>query len=241
MKKYNYENFMKEENNYFQTYTKRIEEVNKILFIIDMNEGFVNCGNMSNKEYNKLVPEQLKLINIFRNEDQPVNFILENHTKDSIELKKYPEHCINGTNETLLIPELLPEQTKPNTSTYYKNSINGMLNRNLQDNIRSLKNLKYIAIGGVCADLCVMDFTLTLLRYLDELNMNTNVIVIKSMIDTYDAPNHDREEWITIAYKVLTQAGAIIVENVEEYKKVVEQLEIKEQQNKLVRRKKYGK
>lgn len=229
-------------NNYEE---KRTNEITKALFIIDMNNGFVNFGPMANPKYNELIPEQLKLIKIFRSENELVNFILEAHNKKATEFNSYKEHCVKGTPESLLIPELLPEQTKPNTRSYYKNSINGMLNKKLQDDIRKLKNLKSIVIGGVCADLCVMDFTLTLLRYLDEINMNTKVIVIKSNIDTYEAPNHNRKEWLDIAYKVLTQAGAIIVENIEEYKKTIEEIEIKEQErkqtNRLVRRRIYGK
>lgn len=222
---------------------KRIEEINKALFVIDMNNGFVNFGPMANKKYNDLVPEQLQLIKKFRAENELINFILEGHDKNAIEFKKYPQHCGKGTDEALLIPEFYPEQNKPNTRTYYKNSINGMLNRQLQDDIINMKNLKTITVIGVCADLCVMDFTLTLLRFLDEFNMNVKVFVIKSMIDTFDAPNHNREEWLHIAYKVLEQAGAIIVEDIKEYEKVIKELETKEnnQSNKLVRRKNHGK
>ena len=91
-----------------------------------------------------------------------------------------------------------------------------MLNRTLQDDLVALKNLREIVIGGVCADLCVMDFGRTQLRFLDEINRDVVMFVVKSCIDTFDAPGHDREEWLNIAYKVLAQAGAIIVEDVDE-------------------------
>ena len=204
--------------------TKEGVEFLKALFMIDMNNGFVNFGPMANPKYNDLVPEQQALIEMFRVEDELVNFILENHDKNALEFVSYPEHCVEGTEEAKLIPEFQDEENNPNTRTYYKNSINGMLNRTLQDDIKALKRLKMIVLAGVCGDLCVMDFGRTLLRYLDEINHDLKVFVVKSCIDTFDAPGHNREEWLEIAYKVLEQAGAVVVEDVEDLKGKVKQL-----------------
>lgn len=204
--------------------TKEDVEFLKALFVIDMNNGFVNFGPMANPKYNDLVPEQQALIEMFREEDELVNFILENHDKHALEFVSYPEHCVEGTEEAKLIPEFQDEENKPNTRTYYKNSINGMLNRTLQDDIKALEKLKMIVLAGVCGDLCVMDFGRTLLRYLDEINHDLKVFVVKSCVDTFDAPGHNREEWLEIAYKVLEQAGAIVVEDVEDLKGKVKQL-----------------
>ena len=205
---------------------KKNEEFKKALYMIDMNNGFVNFGSMANPKYNELVPEQLKMIEKFRKENEMVNFILESHDKNAIEFKNYPAHCIKGTQEAELIPEFIDEQYKENTRIYYKNSINGMLNRNLQKEIKTLKNLREIVIEGVCADLCVMDFARTYLRYLDEINKEATMFVVKQAIDTFDAPRHNREEWIDIACKVMEQAGAIIVENIQELEEQEKVLEL---------------
>ena len=200
------------------------ENISKALYMIDMNNGFVNFGNMANPKYNELVNEQLKLINKFRKENQLVNFVLEGHTTDSIEFDSYPSHCVLGTKEAELIPEFIDEQNKENTRTYYKNSINGMLNRNLQDDIKSQDNLNEIVIGGVCADLCVMDFARTFSRYLDEINRRAKIFVVENTIDTYDSLEHNREEWMDIAKKVMTQAGIIMVPNIEELERKEKEL-----------------
>lgn len=200
------------------------ENIRKALYMIDMNNGFVNFGNMANPKYNELVNEQLKLINKFRKENQLVNFVLEGHTTDSIEFDSYPFHCVLGTKEAELIPEFIDEQNKENTRTYYKNSINGMLNRNLQDDIKSQDNLNEIVIGGVCADLCVMDFARTFSRYLDEINRRAKIFVVENTIDTYDSLEHNREEWMDIAKKVMTQAGIIMVPNIEELERKEKEL-----------------
>ena len=200
------------------------ENIRKALYMIDMNNGFVNFGNMANPKYNELVNEQLKLVNKFRKENQLVNFVLEGHTTDSIEFDSYPSHCVLGTKEAELIPEFIDEQNKENTRTYYKNSINGMLNRNLQDDIKSQDNLNEIVIGGVCADLCVMDFARTFSRYLDEINRRAKIFVVENTIDTYDSLEHNREEWMDIAKKVMTQAGIIMVSNIDELERKEKEL-----------------
>ena len=195
---------------------KRLEDYKKALYMIDMNNGFVNFGPMANPEYRKLIPEQLKIIDKFRKEGELVNFVLEGHTPDATEFKKYPPHCIIGTPEAELIPELISEQNKDNTKIYYKNSINGMLTGNIKEDIQRLTNLKEIVLAGVCTDLCVMDFGRTLSRYLDEINREVVMFLVRNACDTYDAPDHNREEWLNIAYRVLEQAGVIIVEDAKE-------------------------
>ncbi|MCX4364858.1 MAG: cysteine hydrolase [Bacilli bacterium] len=202
------------------------KQFRKALFIVDMNNGFVNFGAMHNKDYNNLVPEQLKLVEKFRRENQLINFVLEGHIQEAVEFLLYPEHCILGTEEAELIPELKPEQDKENTRTYYKNSINGGLNLDWQLDLEELRDLKEIVICGVCTELCVMDFALTLARYLDEINLHVQIFLVASATDTFDAPGHNREEETRIAYHVLEKAGIEIVDN-------FEQLEQREKELKL--------
>lgn len=191
------------------------EEVVKLNYNIDMNNGFVNFGAMANPAYNALVPEQLRIIKKMEEEQGITDFILEGHGKDALEFESYPEHCVLGTKEADLIPELITYQNNPNVYTFYKNCINGMLNLSVQEQLKRLKNLKEIIYNGVCADLCVMDFARTNARYLDQINKKVKLFVVKSTIDTFDAPGHNREEWIDIACKVMEQAGIEVVENVD--------------------------
>ena len=188
-------------------------EIQKALYIIDMNNGFVNFGAMANPAYHALVPEQLKMIEKIRRENGQINFVLEGHQEDALEFKSYPKHCVLGTKEAELIPEFVSEQTKENTNTYYKNCINGMLTGEVAKDIQRLKALKEVIFEGVCADLCVMDFARTYARFLDQINKEVNLFVVKNAID---GPSHNREEWLDIAYKVMAQAGIHVVEDYEE-------------------------
>lgn len=199
----------------------------KVLYNIDMNNGFVNFGPMANPEYNKLVPEQIKMFEKMLRENGQIYFVLENHDKDALEFKKYPVHCVRGTREAELIPEFKKYEQIPGVRVFGKNSINGVFNKDLRKQIRELKALKEVIIEGVCADLCVMDFARGLSRYLDEINKETRIFVVRNAIDTYDAPDHNRKEWLDISEKVMRQAGIEYVDNIEE-------LEEREKQYRLV-------
>ncbi len=199
----------------------------KVLYNIDMNNGFVNFGNMANNEYRKLIPEQIKMFEKMIRENGQINFVMEAHDKDAQEFKTYPVHCIKGTAEAEVIPEFKKYAEMPGVRIFGKNSINGVNNEELKKQIRELKALKEVIIEGVCADLCVMDFARGLARYLDEINKEAKIFVVKNTIDTFDAPGHDRKEWLEIARKVMTQAGIEYVEDINE-------LEEKERQYRLV-------
>lgn len=202
------------------------KQFTKALFIVDMNNGFVNFGAMANSEYNSLVPEQLNLIEKFRREEQIVDFIMEGHIEEAVEFLLYPKHCVLGTPEAELIPDFKAEENHENTNIYYKNSINGGLSLDLQIDIEDLKDLKEIVIAGVCTDLCVLDFARTLARFMDEINHKVKIFVVASAISTFDAPGHNKQEETEIAYHVMRAAGIEIVEDFEALEKREKELKL---------------
>lgn len=202
------------------------KQFTKALFIVDMNNGFVNFGAMANSEYNSLVPEQLNLIEKFRREEQIVDFIMEGHIEEAVEFLLYPKHCVLGTPEAELIPDFKAEENHENTNIYYKNSINGGLSLDLQIDIEDLKDLKEIVIAGVCTDLCVLDFARTLARFMDEINHKVKIFVVASAISTFDAPGHNRQEETERAFHMMEAAGIEIVEDFEALEKREKELKL---------------
>ena len=79
------------------------------------------------------------------------------------------------------------------------------------------ENLKEIIYSGVCADLCVMDFARTYARYLDEINKDVKLFVVKSTIDTFDAPNHNRYEWNENVHIFTNEIGIYEYEDIDIY------------------------
>ncbi len=202
------------------------KQFTKALFIVDMNNGFVNFGNMANQEYNELVPEQQKLIDKFRREEELVNFIMEGHLEDAVEFLAYPEHCVFNTLEAELIPQFKDEEEKENTNIYYKNSINGGLNIDLQIDLEDWRDLKEIVITGVCTDLCVLDFAKTLARLIEEVNRKVHVFVIANAVDTFNAPGHDRDEETGYAFNVMRKSGIEVLDDFDHLEKREKELKL---------------
>ena len=86
-----------------------------------------------------------------------------------------------------------------------------MYAKGFKEYIDNLKNLKKIILSGCCTDICVMNLALDLQNYFDENNKNIDIIVPKDVVETYSGPNHNREEYNEIAFKIMNNAGIKLV------------------------------
>ena len=200
-----------------------LKEYKRLLIVVDMVKGFVNIGPMADSYINHITPEIIKLINDFEND--AFAFIKDNHEKDALEFNKYPIHCVIGTDEALLIDELQPYEQKG--LVYEKNSTSTMFAPNFMNDIKNMYNLKEIVVTGCCTDICVMNLVIPLINYLDQMNRDIKVVVLKSAVETYNADWHKRDEWNDMAFKFMNQAGALIVNNYNELKVKEKELKIR--------------
>ena len=68
--------------------------MNKLLVVVDMVNGFINMGKLSDKHINRIVPNVEKLIiDAIKGGDKIVAFV-DTHEKNDIEFQNYPEHCL---------------------------------------------------------------------------------------------------------------------------------------------------
>lgn len=189
----------------------KIEEYKKLLVVVDMVNGFIKEGKMSDKDINHITPKIKSLVEKFLSEDEPVAFIKDTHTKDSIEFKKYLEHCISGTSECELISELAIYEK--DSLVYRKNSTSTIFASNFMRDIEWMKSLKEVVITGCCTDLCVMNLAIPLVNYFDEHDRDVKVRVPQNAVETFDSETHDRHEYNMMALRLMKNQG-IGVENI---------------------------
>ena len=89
---------------------KKREELTKLLVVVDMVNGFIKEGKMSDKDINHITPRIKSLVESFLSDEEGVAFIKDTHEVNSTEFKKYPPHCLKGTSESELISELSDER-----------------------------------------------------------------------------------------------------------------------------------
>lgn len=183
---------------------KKKEELEKLLIVVDMVNGFIKEGNMADPFINHITPGIVKLIEE-RTDDTQVVFIKDTHSEDSTEFKKFPVHCLKGTSESELISELKPYEN--DALVYEKNSTCALYAKNFLNDLDSMKKLREIILTGCCSDICVLNLAIALVNYLDEQNRNIKVSVYKELIETYNSREHNREEYNQMSLKLMKQAG----------------------------------
>ena len=206
----------------------KLKEYKKMLYVVDMVNGFVNEGVLHDKHIRGTIDEQIKLINKMKEEGEGIAFIKECHGKESMEFKTFPPHCIEGTNEAELVDELKVYEKE--ALVYLKNSTSAMFAPHMMEDINVMSNLEEVIGVGCCTDICVMNFLIPLKNYFNQMNRNVDIYAVKKGMDTYHIEGiHDRDEYTNMAYKLMKQAGIILVDDINEL--------IKRENVNLVRRK----
>ena len=150
---------------------------------IDMVRGFLEpghnlyCGDAARE----IIPNVHRLLSQERETGSDILFISDHHDPDDLEFQIFPVHCVKGTDEPEVIPELSEFLTGNNVMP--KNRYSGFFNTGLTDRLRELAPDK-IVICGVCTDICVLHTTS------DARNRDYQVEVPADCVATFDPDAH---------------------------------------------------
>lgn len=189
---------------------EKLEEIKNLLIVVDMVNGFVREGNMADSYIEHIIPNIENLvIKHINQKNSGIFFIKDNHKKRCREFMRYPEHCIDKTKESVLVDELRGYEKYG--YSYLKNSTSTIFAPNFINDINKMKNLREVIVSGCCTDICVMNLVIPLQNYFDEINKNTDILVLEDAVETYDSPNHRRDEWNRLAFKFMEQSGVKVL------------------------------
>lgn len=183
----------------------------KCLIVVDMVNGFVKEGILSDNNIARIIPRQIKLIKENQETGGLTIFIKDTHDINATEFKRFgnTKHCVRGTSEAELLDELKSFELKDNTVSIEKNSTSFMESPNFRKLINELKNLKEVLVVGCCTDICVFNGTMGLANYFNEWNKDVDIKVDKSAIATYDEVN--RQNFVDAAYILMEQQGIQLI------------------------------
>ena len=108
-----------------------------------------------------------------------VIFICDTHDPDDLEFQMFPVHCVRGTEETELIPELRAYDGLH----LQKRRYSAFFDTQLAELLRQLKPDKII-ICGVCTDICVMHTAA------DARNRDYSVDIPTDCVASFDTQAH---------------------------------------------------
>ncbi|MES0279022.1 MAG: isochorismatase family cysteine hydrolase [Dehalococcoidales bacterium] len=127
-----------------------------VVLVIDMLRGFLEEGNplFCGQTARRIIPSIKTLLERELNRGSRVFFVCDRHAPDDAEFKMFPPHCITGTPEAEVIPELAkyPGELIP------KKRYSAFYNTGLGTKLEHLKPERLI-ICGVLTNICVMHTT----------------------------------------------------------------------------------
>ena len=151
------------------------------VLVIDMLRGFLEEGYplYIGEKPRGIIPNIQKLLEQELARGSRVFFVCDHHDADDLEFKMFPPHCIEGTAEVEVIPELAsyPGEIIP------KKRYSGFYGTHLDEKLKELQPDKLI-ICGVLTNICVMHTTA------DARNRDYNVEIPVNCVASPDEEAH---------------------------------------------------
>lgn len=160
-----------------------LEPNRTMILVVDINKGFAKEGALYSERIERLIKPISDLVKEALSRGIIVKAFTDYHTKDSIELKTYPKHCLAGSCEWEIVDELNIKEIE----VIRKNSTNGFLEENFTFDKENISN---IVIVGDCTDICVYQLAISLRTDLNRKNKEGEIYILKNLVDTFDSPNH---------------------------------------------------
>lgn len=158
----------------------------RVLIVVDMLNDFVKqdgalyCGSSAES----IVPFVVDKVREFISLGLPVIFISDAHDAEDLEFRKFPPHCIYGSEGAAIINDLKSLVEEYSFAIKVpKNRYSGFFRTNLNEIMKDLKP-ETVEVVGLCTNICVM-YTV------EELcNRDYHVVVYREGVASYDQEAH---------------------------------------------------
>jgi nicotinamidase/pyrazinamidase len=152
-----------------------------VVLVVDMLRGFCEEGYplYVGETIRQIIPNIRRLLDEETARGSHIIFLCDSHAPDDKEFEMFPPHCIQGTEEAEIIPELRQFAD----GVIAKTRFSCFHGTNLEERLRALKPEKIIVVG-VCTDICVMH------TVADARNRDYLVEVPADCVATFDQEAH---------------------------------------------------
>ncbi|MFA4964264.1 MAG: isochorismatase family cysteine hydrolase [Thermoleophilia bacterium] len=154
------------------------------VLVVDMLNGFCRTGNLASARLDSVTPRLRRHLGRAEAAGADLVFLVDTHAPDDPEFAMFPPHCVEGSGEDEVVPELAGFAArgtvvrKHTFSGFYGTALGAILERLAPD---------VVEVAGVCTDICVLH-TVAGLRL-----RGYEVVVHRELVETYDAPGHDAD------------------------------------------------
>ncbi len=151
------------------------------VLVVDMLRGFLEeghnlyCGDAARR----IIPEVQAILERETARGSSVFYVCDTHEPDDLEFKMFPVHCVRGTAESEVIPELAAYPGERISKQRYS----AFFNTDLEQRLRKLAPERIVVVG-VCTDICVLHTTA------DARNRDYTVEVPTGAVASFDEDAH---------------------------------------------------
>ncbi len=180
------------------------------LVIMDMVNGFVREGKMRNPLAEDLIEPIVGLMRECKKRGFPILAFGDMHQEDSPEFSVYEKHCVQESSQTEVVSEIRREG---GYELIHKNSTNGFLEEAFQEWMKAHSDIDSFIVVGVCTDICVMQFCLTLKAWFNKQDKASRILVPLDGVETYDVRMHNITLTNTMAAYFMEESGIEVALN----------------------------
>ncbi len=159
------------------------------IFCVDVINGFCHEGPLHSKRVQKIIAPIADLF--ARAYEKGVrHFVLAHdaHDPDAPEFASYPPHCLRGSHESEIVPELLALPFASEFQLFPKNCIHSAVGTGLNAWLDARPDVTHRIVVGDCTDLCTYHLAMYLKVRANAANRLDPVILPVNCVDTYDVP-----------------------------------------------------
>lgn len=163
------------------------------IFSADLINGFLREGALASPRINELTDPVLKLLHRAWNHGvRHYVFLQDAHTEDNPEFRAYPPHCIAGTSESEMIPEIANLPFADAFNIIEKNSLHPAVETTFNELWDEQSYINRAIVIGDCTDLCVNHLAMHLRMRANALGLQQfDVIIPADCVDTFDIPESE--------------------------------------------------
>ena len=157
----------------------------KVILVVDMLNGFCREGSLASARLDSITSRLRQHLEREAAAGAHLVFLADTHAPDDPEFAMFPAHCVEGSGEDEIVPELAALAAAG--TVVRKRTFSGFHGTGLDEVLEGLAP-GVVEVTGVCTDICV-------LHTVYELRIRGYEVVVRSdLVETYDAPGHDADE-----------------------------------------------
>ena len=160
------------------------------VFSADVINGFFRFGPLASPRIDALTQPIVRIFTAAWDHGIREFVLLQDtHAPDTPEFRAYPPHCVAGTDESRMIPELADLPFAEHFTIIEKNSLHPAIETGFDAWWDAHRELNRAIVVGDCTDLCVYQLAMHLRLRANALNLQDfEVIVPIEAVDTFDIP-----------------------------------------------------